>query len=200
MAERDAHRTEEVFGRDTIGIPIGNSIGRFRQFISFTIRERECLISIFHMQFSLRFDTIDRLVMQHTAVVAEKGAVATRDINQHRREAIITRARLAPERRPRPPRVPVTTATGITRIDRAKSSYVRIVTTGTHVVVKPVTRSEPVSILPGHPTGLRIVGDRRLEEGRGSSSRQGIAIGNHHLVHIHLIVLLASQKKRRQSQ
>ena len=72
VAERDAHGAEQLFRLDTVGIPFRDGVIGFAKFVFFSVRECESLFGIFYFQFAFRFNTINRLVVEHTAVVLEE--------------------------------------------------------------------------------------------------------------------------------
>ena len=96
MTQGDAHATEEVVGRNAVGIPFRDGIGGLAKLIGLAIGKGEGLVIILHLQLTLRFHPIDCLVVQHPSIVLEEGPIATGDIDQHRGEAIAARSPLAP--------------------------------------------------------------------------------------------------------
>ena len=92
---------------------------------------------------------IDRLIMDHAAVVGEERAVLTGDVDQRRRKAVRARTvvtalfETGPVGRFRTSRVSMTTATTVTGIDGSESSPMPVLIRGLHIVIQAVAHIKP---------------------------------------------------------
>ena len=148
MTQRDAYGAEQILRSNTVCIPFVDFKVGFSQFVGFTIRELELLEIPSHAELAFRLHAIDGIVVYHTSIVLEEGAILAGDVNQGRRKTIGTRAPLCPKGRFRTSRIAVATATGVSRIDRSQATHVPIVVDGLHVVVQLVTTCETRIINP----------------------------------------------------
>ena len=190
MTQGDAHTTEEVVGCDAVGIPFRDGIGGLAKLIGLAIGKGEGLIIILHLQFTLRFHPIDRLIVQHPSIVLKEGPIATGDIDQHRGEAIAARSPLTPQGGLRAARVAVATATRVTGIDRPQASAIAQ-TAGAHIIVESIPTGETTGIAATHPRSLRVVGNGGVEENRRGARRKGIAGRDGHIRHLQPLLFRA---------
>ena len=154
MTQRHTDGTEEILRLDTIRIPLRDSPLGFAKRIFLTIGETEFHRVDPHLQLSLRPYAIDGLIMDHTTVVGEEGAVLTGDVYQRRRESIRAGTVVAalfevcPVGGLRASRIAVTATTAVSGIDRTETSAVAILIGHLHVVVQTVASIETGSVCP----------------------------------------------------
>ena len=198
MAQRNTYGDEEIFGANGFAVgaglvPVGDGVGRSGQFVRLAVREGALFVTPSDFDLAFGVDTIDALVVQHTAVVLEEGAVASRDVAQHGREAVVARAvcavfALGPDGGHSATGVAVATAAGITGINRAESVGRRA-----RVIIKSVAFLETASQLPRYPRRTLVVGQRRTHIDRRNAGRRGISGGNVGFGDLQIVVLAAEQ-------
>ena len=198
MAQRNTYGDEEIFGANGFAVgagfvPVGDGVGRGGQFVGFAVGEGALFVAPSNFDLAFGVDTVDALVVQHTAVVLEEGAVASRDVAQHGREAVVARAvcavfALGPDGGHGATGVAVATAAGITGINRAESVGRRA-----RIIIKSVAFLETASQLPRYPRRTLVVGQRRTHIDRRNAGRRGISGGNVGFGDLQIVVLAAEQ-------
>ena len=203
MAERDAHGAEEVFGRDAVGIPLRDGVFRVAQLVGFPVGEGPLLVVPLHVELAFGFHAIDGLVVEHSAIVLEEGAVFPAHVDQHGGEAVGAAAAFAVVASPVPqfgfgaPRVAVAAAAGVAGIDGAEAAG-----DGAGVVVEPVAVAEAHGVVGVgvDPVGLCVVGHGTVEEDGGDAGRQGIALRHFHVAYVQPLVVAGGDGKSRAEQ
>ena len=158
MAQRDAHRAEQVVGTDGVGIPLTDFILRVAQLVRLAVGEMERLVFLGNAHLALGLHAIDGLVVNHTTVVLEEGAVFPRYINKHRRKAVFARAFRRPQGGGGTACIAVTRTATVAGIDWTQSAILPVVA-GSDVVVQPVAQIESCVVATLHPVGRIVVGE-----------------------------------------
>ena len=148
MAERHADGAEEIVGTDAVGIPLGDVPFGYTERVFLTIGELEGHRVDFDLELTFRMDTIDGLIVDHTAIVGEEGTVLTGDIDQRGGETVRARTVVAailetgPVSRFRTTSITVTGSTGIASIDRTETTTMTVLVRCLHIVIQAVTSIE----------------------------------------------------------
>ena len=186
MAQRDAHRAEEVLRTDgfigvAIGglIPVGDGVFRIDKLIGRTVGEGELLAVPTAFQLAFCCHTHNALIVNHTPVILKESAVLAGNIHQHRRETVGTAAvvgravgvgaGLCPQARLGPTCITMTRAARVACIDRPKA------VAGIHgIVIEAVAMREPLLIGRdiAHPVGIRVIGIAGILEDRRGAGRK----------------------------
>ncbi len=189
VTQRCPDRTEEVLRPDTVSIPVGDGICEIRETVRFAIGKGEILCVLLGMEFSLRLDTIDTLVVQNTAIILKELSVLACHIDQHGRESVTATA-TRPNSRCRPPGIMVTGATTIAPIDWSETlGY------GSNIVVKVVATIEAREVASRHPRSLGIIGKGGIHKYGGSASGQSITIRHLHVLFCHSVLITACREE-----
>ena len=157
MAQRNADVDDQILRSDAVGIPGRNGIGRRNQRILLPVGKSVGLLGVRNGKFPLRFDAGDRLIVQHTAVIAEKASVFLRNVDQVRREAPATGAAFRIERRISSSGIGMAASARRTGVKRPFAALRGIVAADARIVVQRVPPVETGIQIPRHPAGRRIV-------------------------------------------